>query len=58
MPLTEDDLPLFGPATADLLPDLVRRGLLRRRPAGWYWTRRDKAADLADIRGAGGAPSK
>jgi DEAD/DEAH box helicase domain-containing protein len=56
MPLTEDDLPLFGPATTDLLPDLVRRGLLRRRPAGWYWTRRDKAADLADIRGAGGAP--
>ncbi|WP_347629239.1 DEAD/DEAH box helicase [Actinomadura sp. B10D3] len=56
MPLTEDDLPLFGPATTDLLPDLVRRGFLRRRPAGWYWTRRDKAADLADIRGAGGAP--
>ncbi|WP_433475329.1 DEAD/DEAH box helicase [Spirillospora sp. CA-142024] len=56
LPLTEDDLPLFGPATADLLPDLVRRGFLRRRPAGWYWTRRDRAADLADIRGAGGAP--
>lgn len=56
LPLTEDDLPLFGPATADLLPDLVRRGLLRRRPAGWYWTRRDRACDLADIRGAGGAP--
>ncbi|WP_141579890.1 DEAD/DEAH box helicase [Actinomadura sp. WMMA1423] len=56
MPLTEDDLPLFGPATADLLPDLVRRGFLRRRPAGWYWTRRERACDLADIRGAGGAP--
>ncbi|MBT2206806.1 DEAD/DEAH box helicase [Actinomadura sp. NEAU-AAG7] len=56
MPLSEDDRDLFGPATADLLPDLVRRGLLRRRPAGWYWTRRDRAADLADIRGAGGAP--
>ncbi|GLZ13760.1 helicase [Actinomadura sp. NBRC 104425] len=56
LPLTEDDLDLFGPSTADLLPDLVRRGLLRRRPAGWYWTRRDKAADLADIRGAGGPP--
>ncbi|WUH99230.1 DEAD/DEAH box helicase [Spirillospora sp. NBC_00431] len=56
LPLTEDDLPLFGPATADLLPDLVRRGFLRRRPAGWYWTRRDKAAGLADIRGAGGEP--
>ncbi|MEU6034409.1 DEAD/DEAH box helicase [Actinomadura sp. NPDC047616] len=56
LPLTEDDLDLFGPSTADLLPDLVRRGMLRRRPAGWYWTRRDKAADLADIRGAGGPP--
>ncbi|WP_242908486.1 DEAD/DEAH box helicase [Actinomadura terrae] len=56
MPLSEDDRDLFGPATADLLPDLVRRGFLRRRPAGWYWTRRDRAADLADIRGAGGTP--
>ncbi|RKS79159.1 DEAD/DEAH box helicase domain-containing protein [Actinomadura pelletieri DSM 43383] len=56
MPLTEEDLPLFGPATADLLPDLVRRGFLRRRPAGWYWTRREKATGLADIRGAGGEP--
>jgi DEAD/DEAH box helicase domain-containing protein len=29
---------------------------LRRRPRGWYWTRRDRAADLADIRSSGGAP--
>ncbi|GAA0283056.1 DEAD/DEAH box helicase [Actinomadura nitritigenes] len=56
LPLTEDDAALFGPSTADLLPDLVRRGFLRRRPNGWYWTRRDKACDLADIRGAGGEP--
>ena len=56
LPLTEADMELFGSSTKDLLPDLVRRGLLRRRPAGWYWTRRDKAADLADIRGAGGTP--
>ncbi|MBO2455517.1 DEAD/DEAH box helicase [Actinomadura barringtoniae] len=56
LPLTDADLALFGPTTADLLPDLVRRGFLRHRPSGWYWTRRDKAADLADIRGAGGAP--
>ncbi|OLT27921.1 helicase [Actinomadura sp. CNU-125] len=56
LPLTEADTELFGPTTADLLPDLVRRGFLRRRPAGWYWTRRDKAVELADIRGAGGAP--
>ncbi|GAA2074716.1 DEAD/DEAH box helicase [Actinomadura alba] len=56
LPLTEADLELFGPAAVDLVPDLVRRGMLRRRPAGWFWTRRDRAADLADIRGAGGAP--
>ncbi|MBC6459552.1 DEAD/DEAH box helicase [Actinomadura sp. HBU206391] len=56
LPLTEADLELFGPSTTDLVPDLVRRGMLRRRPAGWFWTRRDRAADLADIRGAGGAP--
>ncbi|MGH3388423.1 MAG: DEAD/DEAH box helicase, partial [Actinomadura sp.] len=56
LPLTEPDLELFGPSTADLVPDLVRRGMLRHRPAGWFWTRRDRAADLADIRGAGGAP--
>ncbi|MQY05483.1 DEAD/DEAH box helicase [Actinomadura macrotermitis] len=56
LPLTEDDAALFGPTTADLLPDMVRRGLLRRRPTGWFWTRRDRACDLADIRGAGGPP--
>jgi DEAD/DEAH box helicase domain-containing protein len=55
LPLQEPaDLELFGPTTADLLPDLVRRGLLRHRPGGWFWTRRERAADLADIRGVGG----
>ena len=53
--LTEDDLPLFGgDAARALLPDLVRRGLLRHRPTGWYWTARDRP-DL-DIRGTGGEP--
>ncbi len=33
-----------------------RDGLLRRRPTGWFWTRRERACDLADIRGTGGAP--
>lgn len=56
LPLTEDDLPLFGPAAPEVADDLVRRGLLRRRPTGWYWTRRERATDLADIRGSGGAP--
>jgi DEAD/DEAH box helicase domain-containing protein len=57
LPLVEADLELFGPTAIDLVPDLVRRGMLRRRATGWFWTRpRDRAADLADIRGAGGAP--
>ncbi|MDX6275444.1 MAG: box helicase protein [Frankiales bacterium] len=57
MPLKDpEDLELFGPTTAGLLPDLVRRGLLRHRPAGWFWTRRERASDLADIRGVGGPP--
>ncbi|GAA3180317.1 hypothetical protein GCM10010486_55430 [Nonomuraea roseoviolacea subsp. carminata] len=56
IPLTEDDLAVFGPTAPELLDDLAAQGLLRRRPAGWFWTRRERATDLADIRGAGGAP--
>ncbi len=56
IPLTEADLPIFGETTADVLDELVARGLLRRRPAGWYWTQRERATDLADIRGSGSAP--
>ncbi|GAB2572882.1 DEAD/DEAH box helicase [Streptomyces capparidis] len=69
-PLTEADVDLFGPSAAELLPQLERRGLLRRREldgsgrasgrgggrTGWFWTRRERAADLTDIRGAGGRP--
>jgi DEAD/DEAH box helicase domain-containing protein len=56
IPLVDDDFALFGPSTADVVPDLVRRGLLRHRPAGWFWTKRERATDLADLRGTGGAP--
>jgi DEAD/DEAH box helicase domain-containing protein len=56
LPLTEADLDLFGPEAATLLPQLEKRGLLRRRAAGWFWTRRERAADLTDIRGEGGTP--
>lgn len=56
IPLTEDDLDTFGPTATDVLDGLVSQGLLRRRPAGWFWTRRERATDLADIRGGGGAP--
>ncbi|MBP0456499.1 DEAD/DEAH box helicase [Streptomyces montanisoli] len=58
IPLTEDDLELFGPASAGLLPQLEAAALLRRRSSGWFWTQRRRAADLADIRGGGGSPVK
>jgi DEAD/DEAH box helicase domain-containing protein len=55
LPLSENDLALFGEdAARALLPDLVRRGLLRHRPTGWYWTSRQRPA--VDIRGTGGDP--
>lgn len=56
LPLTEDDLKLFGPATEELLPQLEAAKLLRRRTKAWHWTRRERAADLTDIRGEGGRP--
>ncbi|RSS78905.1 DEAD/DEAH box helicase [Streptomyces sp. WAC06614] len=56
LPLTEADLPLFGPAAPGLLPQLEAARLLRRRTSAWHWTRRERAADLADIRGGGGRP--
>ena len=56
LPLTEADLALFGPTTRDLLDRLTEEGRLRRRPRGWFWTDRLRAADLADIRSTGGSP--
>ncbi|MGP8300138.1 DEAD/DEAH box helicase [Streptomyces inhibens] len=56
LPLTEADFPLFGSATAGLLPQLEAANLLRRRATAWHWTRRERAADLTDIRGQGGSP--
>ena len=56
LPLTEADLPLFGDPddVRLLLADLVRRGVLRSRPRGWFWTSRDRPE--VDIRGTGGPP--
>ncbi|AWZ08616.1 DEAD/DEAH box helicase [Streptomyces sp. ICC1] len=56
LPLTEADLALFGPAAAELLPQLEAAKLLRRRATAWHWTRRERACDLTDIRGGGGRP--
>ncbi len=56
LPLTEADLPLFGEPddVRLLLNDLVRRGLLRARAQGWFWTSRERPT--ADLRGGGGPP--
>ncbi|RFU88349.1 DEAD/DEAH box helicase [Streptomyces triticagri] len=56
LPLTENDLSLFGPGAAEVLPQLEAAKLLRRRATAWHWTRRERAADLTDIRGQGGPP--
>ncbi len=56
LPLTEDDLPMFGPTARDVADQLTDAGLLRRRSRGWFWTDRRRASDLADLRSAGVAP--
>ncbi|HEX5086348.1 MAG TPA: DEAD/DEAH box helicase [Nocardioides sp.] len=56
LPLTEADLPMFGPTAPAVLDQLTDAGLLRRRPRGWFWTDRRRASELADIRSAGGPP--
>jgi DEAD/DEAH box helicase domain-containing protein len=55
-PLTEADLPLFGPTAREVVDALTDGGLLRRRARGWFWTDRRRACDLADIRSTGGSP--
>jgi DEAD/DEAH box helicase domain-containing protein len=54
IPLTEADFDLFGPTTGSVVASLTQAGLLRKRPHGWFWTDRRRAADLADIRSTGG----
>lgn len=56
LPLTPDDLPAFGSSAPGVLDQLVADGMLRQRPNGWFWTRTDRACDLADLRGTGGEP--
>lgn len=51
VPLTEDDLELFGPHARGVLDRLTDAGILRRRPTGWYWAREDRATDHVSLRG-------
>ena len=56
LPLTDVDVDVFGPTMPALVEVLVARGLLRRRPGGWYWTHADRATDhvvAARVRGGG-----
>lgn len=56
--LRHGDLVRFGSPdqVREILDVLVARGLLRRRPSGWYWTHAQPAAGMADLRGSGGQP--
>ncbi|MGI8433513.1 MAG: DEAD/DEAH box helicase [Nocardioidaceae bacterium] len=56
LPLDEADLALFDGDVEAVVASLADAGYLRRRARGWFWTRRDRAADLADIRSSGGNP--
>jgi DEAD/DEAH box helicase domain-containing protein len=53
LPITEADALVFGPTMLELLGVLVARGLLRRRPGGWFWTRPERATDHVSLRGTG-----
>ncbi len=56
LPLTELDVDgrFGGPAARDVLDELVADGVLRRRPAGWFWpSTRERPAGSVDIRGSG-----
>jgi DEAD/DEAH box helicase domain-containing protein len=58
LPLRSETLSAFGDPVRvrEILEVLVARGLLRRRPSGWYWTHAQPAASMADLRGSGGQP--
>ena len=56
LPLTEADLAgVFSGTDAEpVLDELVADGVLRRRPAGWFWpSTEDRPAGTVDIRGSG-----
>jgi DEAD/DEAH box helicase domain-containing protein len=56
LPLTEPDLDLFGPASAQAVAGLAEAGELRRRPSGWYYARHRRPAGQISIRGDLGRP--
>ncbi|UTT65623.1 DEAD/DEAH box helicase [Janibacter sp. CX7] len=53
LPVTRDDEQWFGPGLEGVLEVLVARGLLRKRPGGWFWTRPDRPGEHVSLRGIG-----
>ncbi len=54
LPITDTDQEFFGPAGLAMAEDLAHRGVLRRRPGGFFWTRPERAVDRVDLRAASG----
>lgn len=52
LPLRPGDERWFGAGTWSLVSRLTERGLLRRRPDGWYWTAPRRAVDHINLRTA------
>ncbi len=50
LPLRPGDERWFGDCTWDLVARLTERGLLRRRPDGWFWTAPQRAVDRISLR--------
>ncbi len=56
LPLTVNDMGLFGDTARELVEDLEERGILRRRPSGWFWVHAESAHEFVDLRSVGGGP--
>jgi DEAD/DEAH box helicase domain-containing protein len=54
LPLTDEDIALFGDVASASIERLVAAGLLRRRPTGVYWA--GEGRPDVDLRGCGGPP--
>ncbi|MDR2374548.1 MAG: DUF1998 domain-containing protein [Bifidobacteriaceae bacterium] len=54
-PLETSELAALDPAAAGVVESLAAAGALRQRGQRWFWVLPERATDLTDLRGAGGA---